>query len=135
MHDPRLEELLDRANVNHAQRLAFRAHPERSIELLERALRKRKVRNPAAYALSCLRRETDPETEPERVEAWLRNVGRHYAHDRQAFEEEILRALRLHPCDYVEQLRHRRSRTPSGTARRGNARARSPSSRRDCPLG
>lgn len=98
---------MDRADVNHAQRLTFRANPELGKDALAKALRKRKVRNPAAYALSCLRRATDAGTDPERVEAWIRNQGRHFAHDRQAFEEEILRALRLHPCDYVEQLRHR----------------------------
>jgi hypothetical protein len=105
-HDPRLEELMDRANVNHAQRLAFRSHPELSIELLGKALRRPKVRNPAAYALVGLRRATDATTEPAKIEAWLRNVGRHYAHDRQAFEAEILTGLRLYPCDYVEALRH-----------------------------
>lgn len=106
-HDPELEELLDRADVNHVQRLTFRANADLGKEALRNALRKRKVRNPAAYALASLRRATDATTDPERVEAWLRNVGRHYAHDRATFEAEILSGLKLHPCDYVEQLRHR----------------------------
>jgi hypothetical protein len=52
-----LEALMERAQVNHAQKITFRTDPPRGIRLLEYALGRPKIRNPAAFALARFRAE------------------------------------------------------------------------------
>jgi hypothetical protein len=84
----RLEELLDRAEVNPRQRLELHTCPPLAIELLEYALKRPRIRNPAAFAVARFRRRMGRPLEEAR-ERWLRRMGAHYAHDRDTFHEEF----------------------------------------------
>lgn len=54
----RLGELLDLAKVNVRQRWELRTFPLVAVEVLEYALARRKIRNPAAYAVDRFRART-----------------------------------------------------------------------------
>jgi hypothetical protein len=56
VHSIELEGLMDRAQVNPAQRLELRSDPELAIELLTYALGRARIRNPAAFAVARFRR-------------------------------------------------------------------------------
>lgn len=66
--DAHLEELMERANVNFLQRSEFRADPARAILELERALRRKSVVKPAAYALTRFRAVTAHAPGAEEIE-------------------------------------------------------------------
>lgn len=63
--DEDLEKLMERADVNAAQRLTFRSCPDRAKALLLYALARPKIRNPAAFALTRIRAEQDAPRAPE----------------------------------------------------------------------
>lgn len=84
--EKRLEELLEEANVNYAQRAEFRHDVPRAIALLEHALKRRAVEKPAAYALARFRRgefptrtngrdRSRPSTAYERVHRIIKGQG------------------------------------------------------------
>lgn len=89
--------------MNFAQRVELRSAPELAAELLAYALKRKKIRNPAAYAVSQFRRRQTGSD--ERTQSWLRNVGRHYAHDYDLFADEIGRACRVYNAHDVERFR------------------------------
>lgn len=67
-----LAELMERADVNDRQRFEFRAFPLLACELLELALSRPKIRNPAAFALDRFRkRVAEARTAPTDLEAEL----------------------------------------------------------------
>lgn len=60
-----LHELMERARVNDRQRFEFRAYPLVAVELLRYALARKKIRNPAAFALTRYRVRVAIRPEPE----------------------------------------------------------------------
>lgn len=98
--EARLEELMEEANVNYAQRSEFRDDPPRAIALLEHALSRRKVDKPAAYALARFRRgewpgrtkgrdRSRPSTAYELVSRRMHGYGWDESYGREAMLEEI----------------------------------------------
>lgn len=63
----RFHELMDAADVNPAQRLELRADVELAVELLEYAIGRPKIRNPAAFAVKRFREARERQRQEDRL--------------------------------------------------------------------